>query len=86
MNMEIKRKTQRVYPELKVKELLDAIGTDKEIAELLRSYGYEAPPLPSIRGWRSRNSVPVVWLPILMDWAINKGEIKKPEQLVKALV
>lgn len=75
----------RVYPELKVKELLDAIGSDRQIAALLRSYGYEAPPLASIRGWRSRNSIPSRWVPLLVGWAMERGDIKKPEQLVREL-
>ena len=87
MHSEVKQKpiSNRIYPELKVKELLDAIGSDKQIAELLRSFGYEAPPLASIRGWRSRNSIPVRWLPLLMGWAMDRGDLQKPEQLVREL-
>lgn len=70
-------------PQYKYRELLAAIGSDKDIAKVLAEYGYLAPPLPSIRGWRVRNSIPSKWLPILMDWASKNGLLSSPGNLVR---
>jgi hypothetical protein len=79
-----KPKGDRLYPEHDFKTLLAAIGSDKDVATLIRDYGYEAPPLASIRGWRSRNSIPSRWVPLLVGWAMQKGVMKTPETLIRS--
>lgn len=85
MNMEDKIKPigERLYPEHDFKTLLDAIGNDKAVASLIKGYGYEAPPLASIRGWRARNSIPSRWVPLLVGWAMQNGVLKTPQKLIR---
>lgn len=73
----------RRHPENKFRELLDSIGNDKEIAALIEQHGYEAPPLASIRGWRSRNSVPSKWVPLLIWWAMKTDVVDDVRKLIK---
>lgn len=85
MNVQTKMKpiADRLYPEYDFRTLLAAIGNDKAVSDLIASYGYEAPPIASIRGWRSRNSIPSRWALLLLAWAMEKGVVKNPETLIK---
>lgn len=85
MNVQTKMKpiAERLYPEYDFRTLLAAIGNDKTVADLISSYGYEAPPIASIRGWRSRNSIPSRWAFLLLSWAIENGVVKTPEKLIR---
>lgn len=76
----------RRYPEIKYRDLLAVIGSDRQVQDALRNYGYDVPSIRVIEGWRSRNSVPPRWLPLLLQHAMNRGDVRKPEELLKAPV
>jgi hypothetical protein len=80
----VKRKpiAERNYPIYKYRALIAAIGTDGEVQELLASCGFEAPPLATIRGWRTRNSVPARWAPLLITQAMTSGRLKDTAALL----
>jgi len=75
---------ERAYPVYKYRELLQSIGTDADIQALIRSYGYDSPTVPVIKGWRMRNSIPTRWLPLLMHRAIQSGDLTDVTRLVKS--
>jgi hypothetical protein len=64
---------KRDYPTYKYRELIAAVGSDEDVQNLIREHGYEAPTVWVIRGWRTRNSIPARWLPILLMQAISEG-------------
>lgn len=66
---------ERRYPEYDFRLLLTAIGTNKDVQDAIRSYGFEPPPPGSISGWRARNSIPGRWVPLLVSWAGQNGLI-----------
>jgi hypothetical protein len=80
----IKPINERAYPVYKYRELLASLGNDQEIRSLILSYGFEAPTLPVIKGWRVRNSIPTKWLPLLMHKAMKDGALYDMTKLLKA--
>ena len=74
---------ERGYPVYKFRELMESIGSDQEIVNLIKSHGYEAPSVPVIKGWRMRNSIPTKWLPLLMHKAMQNGDLRDVSRLVK---
>ena len=78
---------QKNYPEYKYRELLASIGNDRAVQDVLASYGYDVPSARVIEGWRSRNSVPPRWLPLLIQHAMAQPRgLSKPEALLKTPV
>ena len=73
----------RVYPDYKFRELLQAIGTDQEIVDGIKTYGYAPPAVSSLKGWRSRNSIPSKWLPLLMYMAMRDGVLRDVQSLMR---
>jgi hypothetical protein len=73
----------RNYPIYRYRELIAAVGTDSDIQELILSCGFEPPPVATIRGWRTRNSVPARWAPILITQAVTSGALKDISSLLK---
>jgi hypothetical protein len=74
----------RHYPQYKYRDLLEVIGNDRDVQAALEQFGYDVPSTRVIEGWRSRNSVPPRWLPLLLQHAMNRGDVRKPEELLKA--
>jgi hypothetical protein len=73
----------RNYPTYKYRELLTAVGSDREVQDLIASYGFERPSLAVIRGWRSRNSIPSRWLPLIMQKVVRDGVLTDPAALME---
>ena len=80
----LKPYAERVYPIYKYRELMEAIGSDGDIRNLIASYGFDAPTAPVIKGWRARNSIPTKWLPLLLHKAIQDGSLRDMSKLLKA--
>lgn len=59
-------------PEWRYKDLLTALGTAKEVQALLVAKGYETVPEDTIQGWRTRNSIPGKWVPILVQMGVER--------------
>lgn len=68
--------TAYVKPEWRFRELLHSLGTANEICWLLFGKGYQPPPEDTVQGWRTRDSVPGCWVPVLLMIALEKGFIK----------
>jgi hypothetical protein len=79
----VKPPRERNYPAYRYKDLLASIGSDLDIQDVIVGYGFEAPSVHVIKGWRRRNSVPPKWLPLLMHFLMQKGVLKEPTQLLK---
>jgi hypothetical protein len=75
----------RRYPEYDYRLLLKAMGSDKDIQDAITAYGFEPPPIGSIRGWRVRNSIPGRWVPLLMSWAGQQGLINDAGDAINLL-
>jgi hypothetical protein len=69
---------ERAYPRYDYRALLTSIGSDRDIQNLIGSYGFEKPSTSVIRGWRSRNSVPSRWLPLIVHKGMQDGWLKNP--------
>ena len=59
-------------PRWQYRELVVALGSDDEVAQLIRAAGYNPPPVKTVAGWRARNSVSAKWAPLLIDFAIKR--------------
>src|SRR5262245_1999316 len=75
--------TQRNYPTYRYREMLAAIGSDKDVQALIESAGFEKPTINVIRGWRARNSIPSRWLPLIMHRLMQEGALSSPAKLIK---
>ena len=73
---------ERNYPVYKYRSLIAAIGTDKEVAGLIKDCGFDPPPPATIRGWRTRDSVPARWAPLLITQAMTTGRLKDTAALL----
>lgn len=73
----------RNYPTYRYRDLLAAVGSDKDIQDLIAGHGYDRPSLAVIRGWRSRNSVPSRWLPLVLHKVMTNGDLKDVAALVE---
>jgi hypothetical protein len=73
----------RIYPRYRYRDLMASVGSDQDIQDLIASHGYDRPTLPVIRGWRSRNSIPSRWLPLLIDRAMRDGTLRKMTSLLE---
>lgn len=63
--------------------LMHKLGvSDKQIADLIRSYGIDPPPESTIRGWRARNSIPARWLLVLVRIAIDQKVVRDLDELI----
>lgn len=76
------RIAERNYPVYKYRSLIAAIGTDGEVQDLIASCGFDPPPLATIRGWRTRNSVPARWAPLLITQAMTSGRLRDTAALL----
>ena len=74
----------RNYPTYKYRELLASVGSDKDVQDMIASYGFDRPSLAVIRGWRSRNSIPSRWLPLVMHRVMKDGVLTNVATLVEA--
>ena len=61
--------------------LVGAFGRVEDVAQAIRSAGFDPPPLKTIAAWRQRNSVPGLWAPLLIDLAMRKGLLKRISEL-----
>jgi len=61
------------FPAWEYDKFLFSLGSDREIQQLLADRGFAPPPLKTIAGWRQRNSIPVRWLPLLIDEGLRRG-------------
>jgi len=68
-------------PQWRFDEMLFGLGSSRSIAQKLVERGYPRLPLSSIAGWRMRNSVPVFWLPALVQLALDEKIINRIDDL-----
>jgi hypothetical protein len=62
--------------------LLQLLGNDAEIADMLRDRGFNPPPREStVRSWRQRRSISGKWQIVLLQLAIDSGKLAKFEDL-----
>ena len=78
-----KLKPDRAFPSYKFRDLLAAVGSDQEIQDLIASHGLDRPTLAVIRGWRSRNSIPSRWLPLVLHRVMSEGNLKDMTALLE---
>jgi hypothetical protein len=81
-------KTARVarefrIPEYRYRELIAAVGTDDEVQKAISEAGFDPPPASTIRGWRTRNSIPSAWVPLLIAHAMTMGKLTSPIMLLR---
>jgi hypothetical protein len=76
---------KRNYPVYKYRELIAAVGNDTEVHNLIVDFGFDAPTKSVIRGWRTRNSVPGRWVPILLMYAVSIGAISDIRTLIRGV-
>lgn len=69
--------------EWKFRELIAALGGPGAVSQLFVAYGFEAPPVETIKGWRLRNSIPGRYLPALLIIAQERGILPKLSALYK---
>lgn len=67
----------------KYRELIRALGGVSGIKEHFLSRGVEPPPEDTIRGWRTRNSIPGKWSPLVIMIAMEENILKSVQQLIK---
>jgi hypothetical protein len=75
--------SERNYPQYRYREMLAAIGSDKDVQDLIASFGFEKPTINVIRGWRVRNSVPSRWLPLIVHKLMQEGTLTSTAKLLK---
>ena len=63
--------------------LVSAFGGDADVAQAIRSAGFDPPPLKTIAAWRQRNSVPGTWAPLLIQLAMREGLMTRIEELAE---
>lgn len=63
----------RLYnePRWKVRHMLHAIGSYRDISDMLLARGYPRLPEGTISAWASRNSIPSAWLPAVIELALE---------------
>jgi hypothetical protein len=64
------------YPEWKYSDLVASFGRGEDVSRMIDLAGYKPPPLKTIYGWRTRNSIPGRWVPLLIMLAQEQGLIK----------
>jgi hypothetical protein len=75
---------ERRQPVYKYRELIAAIGSDADVQNAFRNGNYYVPPASTIRGWRTRNSIPSVWVPLLIAHAMETGRLHRVSSLISA--
>lgn len=68
-------------PEWHFRELLHALGTETEISDKLVMRGYPRVPPNSIFGWARRNTVPTIWLPVILQMGREAEFFEQIEEL-----
>jgi len=63
-------------PEWRVRDILHALGTFRDIAQMLADKGYPRPPIGTVSAWSSRGSIPANWLPAILELAFDARLIK----------
>lgn len=71
------------YPEWKYSALLASLGRGEDVERYIDLAGYQPPPLATIYGWRTRNSIPPRWLPLLLMIAQEQGLIKNIRDILE---
>ena len=59
-------------PKWRFGELLTGLGSDGLIVEKLVFRGYPRVPKSSIAGWRFRDSIPSVWIPVFIQMGLDE--------------
>jgi hypothetical protein len=70
-----------VPPVWRFDEVILGLGSATDIANRLVAKGYPRIPRSSIAGWRMRNSIPPVWVPVFIQMALDAKLINKIEDL-----
>ena len=68
-------------PAWRVREILQALGTYRDIAHMLEKKGHPLLPVGTISAWASRNSIPPSWLPAVIDLALEARVIGSIDDL-----
>jgi hypothetical protein len=68
-------------PKWRFDELILGLGFESQIVEKLVRRGYPRVPASSIIGWRSRNSIPPIWLPVFIQMGLDEKLITNIEDL-----
>ena len=63
-------------PEWRYRDLLFILGSAKDIQRLLLEAGYMPPPEDTIQGWKTRNSIPGRWVPVIVQMGIDREFIR----------
>lgn len=67
----------------KFKELIAALGGPTAVSNLFEEYGFEPPPVETVKGWKLRNSIPGKYLPALLIIAQERGILTRLKGLYK---
>lgn len=70
-------------PEWRVRDILHALGTFRDISDMLVAKGYPRVPVGTISAWSSRNSIPPSWLPAIIELALEARVIGSIEDLLE---
>ncbi len=67
-----------VTPVWKIRDIIDQLGGVGGVQDKLMKKGLFPPPIDTIQGWSTRNSVPGAWSPALFGLAQEAHLIKTP--------
>ena len=70
-------------PEWRVRDILHALGTYRDISDMLQAKGHPRVPIGTISAWASRNSIPPAWLPAIIDLALEARVIGSINDLLE---
>jgi hypothetical protein len=70
-------------PEWRVRDILQALGTYRDVANMLEAKGHPRVPIGTISAWASRNSIPPSWLPAVIGLALEARVIGSIDDLRK---
>ena len=70
-------------PSWKYLELVTAFGGDQQVVDIIRAEGFDPPALTTVTAWRTRNSIPSRWAPLIIDLALRRGLLDHVSQLRK---
>ena len=68
-------------PEWRVRDILHALGSYRDISHMLEAKGHPRVPIGTISAWASRNSIPPSWLPAIIDLALQARVIGSIDDL-----
>jgi|RhiMethySRZTD1v2_1073278.scaffolds.fasta_scaffold01263_2 hypothetical protein len=68
-------------PEWRWESLLEGLGSAQQVSDEAFRRGYPRLPLSTIWNWRARGSIPAMWVPVMLQMALDARLINRIEDL-----